>query len=159
MLAQLLIIFLLVTLCVVIHGLGTVFGLRWLATTRPLHHHFSMPSMFWILIRVVYGLLLLHLLQILVWAVYSQIHGGFPDFFTAFYYCASSYSPVGYGDVVPLGRLRLMGAVEAVTGILMFGWGTGLLFSLVNHLQGRFHGQQPPNVLLEGSMAKHPTKI
>lgn len=94
--------------------------------------------MFWILIRVVYGLLVLHLLQILVWAVCYQWGGCFTDFTTSFYYSATSYSTVGYGDVNPPKNWRIVGAIEAVTGILMFGWSTGVLFSVVNHLQGRF---------------------
>jgi hypothetical protein len=139
MLKLLLILFVLVSACVAIHGLGMIVGLRWLSRTRPAHHHhFSLPAMFWMLVRVVYGLLVLHLLQILVWAACYQLYGCFPDFATSFYYSATSYSTVGYGDVIPPANWRVLGAIEAVTGILMFGWSTGVLFSVVNHLQGRF---------------------
>lgn len=136
---KLLLLFVLVSACVAIHGLGMIVGLRWLGRIKPkLHHHFSLPAMFWILVRVVYGLLLLHLLQIFVWAACYQWNGCFPDFTTAFYYSATSYSTVGYGDVIPPENWRILGSVEAVTGVLMFGWSTGVLFSVVNHLQGRF---------------------
>ena len=139
MLKLLLLLFLLVSACVAIHGAGMILGLRWLGRTAPQHgHHFSLLAMFWILIRVVYGLLVLHILQITVWAACYQWNGCFPDFATSFYYSATSYSTVGYGDVNPPGNWRLLGAVEAVTGILMFGWSTGVLFSVVNHLQARF---------------------
>lgn len=135
----LLLLFLLVTACVAIHGLGMIVGLRWLGRTRPSHHHhFSLPAMFWLLTRVVYGLLLLHLLQILVWAACYHWSACFPDFATSFYYSATSYSTVGYGDVVPPEKWRVLGAIEAVTGILMFGWSTGVLFAVVNHLTSRF---------------------
>lgn len=143
MIKLLLLLFSLVSACVVIHGAGMIAGLRWLARMRPAHHHhFTLPAMFWILIRIVYGMLLLHLLQILVWAFCYQWSGCLTDFETAFYYSATSYSTVGYGDVVPPGNWRVLGAVEAVTGILMFGWSTGVLFSVVNHLQGRFTNWQ-----------------
>jgi hypothetical protein len=139
MLKLLLLLFALVSACVAIHGLGMILGLRWLRRTRPAHHHhFSLPAMFWTLVRVVYGLLVLHLLQILVWAACYYWSGCFPDFATAFYYSATSYSTVGYGDVIPPGNWRILGSVQAVTGVLMFGWSTGVLFSVVNHLQGRF---------------------
>jgi hypothetical protein len=139
----LLLLLVLVSACVVIHGLGMVLGLRWLSHTRARHgHHFSLWESFQILIRVVYGLLVLHILQIIVWAACYQWNGCFPDFETAFYYSATSYSTVGYGDVVPPGNWRILGAVEAVTGILMFGWSTGVLFSVVNHLQARFKDHQ-----------------
>lgn len=137
----LLLLFVLVSVCVAVHGLGMILGLHWLGRTAPHHrHHFSLPEIFWILIRVVYGLLLLHLLQILVWAVCYQWSGCFPDFATSFYYSATSYSTVGYGDVNPPASWRIVGAVEAVTGILMFGWSTGVLFSVITHLLGRFRG-------------------
>lgn len=147
MLKLLLLLFFLISACVAIHGVGMILGLRWLGNTSPRQrHHFSLPVMFWILIRVVYGLLLLHLLQIIVWATCYQWSGCFPDFPTSFYYSATSYSTAGYGDVNPPGNWRILGAVEAVTGILMFGWSTGVLFSVVNHLQGRFRDSHPTKV-------------
>jgi hypothetical protein len=139
----LLLLFILVSACVAIHGVGLVFGLRWLGGIKPRHgHHFSMPAMFWILIRVVYGLMLLHILQIIVWAVCYQWNDCFPDFSTAFYYSATSYSTVGFGDVIPPENWRILGAIEAVTGILMFGWSTGVLFAVANRLLERFHLRQ-----------------
>jgi hypothetical protein len=146
MIKPLLLLFSLASACVVIHGAGMIAGLRWLVRTRPAHHHhFSLMGMFWILIRMVYGMLLLHLLQILVWAACYWWNNCFTDFETAFYYSATSYSTVGYGDVVPPGNWRILGAVEAVTGILMFGWSTGVLFSVANHLHGRFTDLNKPN--------------
>ena len=78
MIKILLLTLVLVSTCVVIHGLGMVLGLRWISRIRPqLDHHFSLWSSFRILIRVVYGLLLLHLLQIMVWAACYQWNGCF----------------------------------------------------------------------------------
>jgi len=136
MLKSLLLLFLLVSTCVTIHGLGMVLGLRWLSHAWPRHqHHFSLPRTFWILIRVVFGLLLLHLLQITVWAAVYDLRGCFASFDVSFYYSATSYSTVGYGDVIPPHPWRIFGAMEAVTGVLMFGWSTGVLFAVVNRLQ------------------------
>ena len=143
MLKLMLLLFFLVSVCVVIHGFGMVLGLRWLSHTRARHgHHFGLWESFWILVRVVYGLLVLHLLQIVVWATCYLWFDCFHDFETAFYYSATSYSTVGYGDVIPPGNWRILGSVEAVTGVLMFGWSTGVLFSVVNHLQERFKNHQ-----------------
>jgi hypothetical protein len=149
MVKLLLLLLLLATACVVIHGFGMVLGLRWLKNKRGRHgHHFSLWESFWILISLVYGLLILHLIQIIVWAACYQWFGCFQDFKTAFYYSATSYSTVGYGDVIPPGNWRILGAVEAVTGILMFGWSTGVLFAVVNQLQARFkdHRQSPASL-------------
>lgn len=135
-------LFLLVSACVMIHGIGMASGLCRLSHTRARHgHHFSLWESFHILVRVVFGLLLLHLLQIIVWTACYQWSGCLPDFETAFYYSATSYSTVGYGDVIPAGGWRILGSVEAVTGVLMFGWGTGALFSVVSRLQVRFNDE------------------
>ncbi len=147
MLKLLLLLFVLITLCVGIHGLGMILGLRWLRRAGPgsRHHHHTLPEMFWILVRVVYGLLLLHLLQILVWAACYHWNGCFADFSTCFYYSATSYSTAGYGDVNPPGNWRILGSIEAVTGVLMFGWSAGVLFAVVNHLLGRFRQVRHPD--------------
>lgn len=148
----LLLLLVLVSACVMIHGLGMVLGWKWLNHTRARHgHHFSAWESFRVLVRVVYGLLLLHLLQIMVWAAFYQWSGCFRDFATSFYYSATSYSTVGFGDVIPPGNWRIMGAMEAVTGVLMFGWSTGALFSVVNHLQARFREHRNTT-----GAAKHP---
>ncbi len=116
MFKQLLVLFLLVSACVAIHGGGMILGLRWLGRFWPRKPgDFTPLRTFWFLVRLVYGLLLLHLLQITVWAVFYQLDGCFPDFETSFYYSAASYSTVGYGDVVLGHEGRIRGAVEAVT--------------------------------------------
>jgi hypothetical protein len=33
---------------------------------------------------------------------------------------------------------RILGSVEAVTGVLMFGWSTGIIFTVVHHLLSHF---------------------
>lgn len=48
-----------------------------------------------------------------------------------FYYAAETYSSLGYGDIYPLGDLRLLASVTPVIGILLLGWSSAFLFSLV----------------------------
>ncbi len=48
-----------------------------------------------------------------------------------FYYAAETYSSLGYGDIYPLGDVRLLASVTPVVGILLLGWSSGFLFSLV----------------------------
>lgn len=131
-------LFLLVTSCVLIHGFGMLLGMKHMVKDWPKANcpRYTLKVV-WIIIRVVFGLLLLHLLQIGVWAAFFQHKEFFPDFETALYYSATSYSTVGYGDVIPPDHWRIYGAIEAVTGILMFGWSTGVLFAIVNRLQSK----------------------
>lgn len=44
------------------------------------------------------------------------------SFETALYFSAETYSSLGYGDLVPLGALRLLAGAETLNGLLMIGW-------------------------------------
>jgi hypothetical protein len=51
-----------------------------------------------------------------------------PSFSTLLYFSAETYTSLGYGDVVPHGALRLLAGAEALTGLLMIGWSSSLVF-------------------------------
>lgn len=57
-----------------------------------------------------------------------------PSWESAFYFLASSYATVGYGDVVLPSKWRLLGPLESMVGMLMSGVSIGLLFAAVTHL-------------------------
>jgi voltage-gated potassium channel len=139
MLKLLLVLFLLITACVAIHGAGMILAVRWIGRSwRREVASFGLTKTFWLLVRVVYSLLVLHTMQITVWAGVYLYLDCFPDFETSFYYSATSYSTVGYGDVVPPPEWRILGSMEAVTGVLMFGWSTGALLTVVQHVHAHF---------------------
>ena len=48
-----------------------------------------------------------------------------------FYYAAETYSSLGYGDIYPLGDIRLLASITPLIGILLLGWSGAFLFSLV----------------------------
>jgi hypothetical protein len=62
------------------------------------------------------------------------------DLQSSLYFSAVTYTTTGYGDLVLPKDWRLVGGVEALTGILMCGWSTGFFVALVSRLyesQGR----------------------
>ena len=67
-----------------------------------------------------------HLLQVALWAALFVWLGEFENFATAFYHSTVNFSSLGYGDIVMSERWRLLGAMEAAGGILMFGISTGV---------------------------------
>lgn len=50
-----------------------------------------------------------------------------------YYYAAETYSSLGYGDIYPLGNVRLLASVTPLIGILLLGWSSAFLFSLINN--------------------------
>ena len=79
------------------------------------------------------AVIILHGIVILLWAsCYRWLC--LPSWESAFYFSASSYATVGYGDVVLPSKWRLLGPLESMVGMLMAGVSIGLLFAAVTHL-------------------------
>jgi voltage-gated potassium channel Kch len=94
----------------------------------------SIPRPVRTLIRLVSLLLVLHLLEMAVWATAYSVGDVLPDFETALYYSLTSYTTVGYGDVIPPASWRLLGPIEAAVGILMLGWSTSIIVAAVQRM-------------------------
>src|SRR6188768_2738469 len=133
MISKLLIAFTLMAVCVAIHAMGLISVFRWMhARTVRRQPHFRQAT--WRLVRVASWTVFLHLLQILVWAFLYAWRGALPDFTTAAYFSAVTYTTTGYGDLVLPAEWRLVGGVEALTGILMCGLSTGMFFAIFSVL-------------------------
>jgi len=85
-----------------------------------------------------------HLVQIAIWAGLFIFLGEFGDFMTAFYHSAVNFASLGYGDIVMSEKWRLLGALEASNGVLMFGLSAGTLLAVMTNLFAR---HRPPAVV------------
>jgi voltage-gated potassium channel len=135
MIVQLGIAFGLICITVVIHALGTLEAITHLARKRKQvgDQQRFLPSGIRV-IRVVSVLLLMHLIEASVWAGLYALSGLLPDLETAVYFSLTSYTTVGYGDVVLPPSWRLLGPIEAAVGILMFGWSTGIIVTALTRI-------------------------
>jgi hypothetical protein len=118
-------------ICVVIHAFGVTAAVRYLRR-RP------SPRSFWrwsqTFIGIAGWIILLHLAEITVWGLFYDWQRAMPDLQSALYFSAVTYTTTGYGDLVLPDIWRLVGAIEALTGILMCGWSTGFFFALVSRM-------------------------
>jgi hypothetical protein len=55
----------------------------------------------------------------------------------AFYHSTVNFATLGYGDIVMSEQARLLGALEAVNGVMMFGLTTGVLVTVLNAIARR----------------------
>jgi hypothetical protein len=78
-----------------------------------------------------------HLAQIALWAVAFLLCGQVSSLETAVYLSAQSYAAIGYGDVPLSERWRLLGPLEAINGLLLFGLSAGVLFAIMSQLIAR----------------------
>ena len=117
---------------VIIHGTGTMAALGRAARRRAgLTNAPGRLAVELVMSELIGMLLLLHLAEAIVWALFLVWIGGLPDLETAMYFSLTSYTTVGYGDVVLSPRWRLLGPIEAAVGVLMLGWSTGILIAVI----------------------------
>lgn len=132
MLVRLLYAFGLMALCVVIHALGLTAALRWLDRSADTPRTFRRWT--GLLIGITGWTVLVHLIEITVWALFYVWKKTLPDVESAVYFSAITYTTTGYGDLVLPREWRLLGGIEALTGILMCGWSIGFFVAVANRM-------------------------
>ena len=132
----------LVAITVAVHAVGLAVLLRALMRSHALP-----PTRFWpitwLLIRVTWSLILIHLAEITVWGMFYFWQNCLPDAESAFYFAGVTYTTVGYGDLVLPKPWRMLGPVEGLTGILMCGLSTGFFFAVVSKVFGARSEAEP----------------
>ena len=132
MVSQLLIAWCLMAASVVVHACGVMLALRFLRTQKNTAGRL-VPWM-WLFVCLAGWIVLLHVVEITAWAAAYALMQAMPDIQSALYFSAVTYTTTGYGDLVLPSQWRLVGAVEALTGILMCGWSTGFFFEVVRRM-------------------------
>jgi hypothetical protein len=100
---------------------------------RRKQHGHATPLRDMLLLSIVMLLLLLgNFVQMAVWASLFMLLGEFEQFSDALYFSGVTFATLGYGDVVLSPAWRLLSALEAANGILMFGVSTAVMTAAVN---------------------------
>ena len=81
---------------------------------------------------VAWCLILIHVIEIAVWALVFWWQKCLPDAESSFYFAGVTYTTVGYGDLVLPKEWRLFGPLEGLTGILMCGLSTAFFFTVLS---------------------------
>jgi voltage-gated potassium channel Kch len=128
----------LIAITVVIHAYGTT---RWI---YYLGRHFVGPDgklqgqkSLRILISTGLIMVLLHVVQIVLWAVTYRVllpAGELETFETAVYFSFVTFTTLGYGDITLSEGVRILSGIEAMNGILLVGWSTAVLFAVVQRV-------------------------
>ena len=133
MIAKFLMAACLVAITVVIHatGLGVVLSHVFCSTVRPDTRFWPIT---WLLVRIAWFLIVIHLFEIAVWGLFFWWHKCLPDAESSFYFSGVTYATIGYGDLVLLKEWRLFGPLEGLTGILMCGLSTAFFFAVMSKM-------------------------
>ena len=143
MLGPLLVALAIVSICVFIHVLGMLLLFRYLMTKREvLKEEPSFSRSFTILMSSFGVIIMLHMFEASIWALFYYMRELFADFETSFYYSLTCYTTMGFGDVVLPRSWRLLGGLEGISGVLLCGLSTAFLFLIISALIEMHHEEQ-----------------
>jgi hypothetical protein len=114
---------------IVIHAVLTVTTIRVArasaSTSHPWGHLISVMT------ATVLVLMVTHIAEVLVWSVAYGMVNAAPEGADRFYFAFVNYTTLGYGDITPIARWRLLGPMTAMNGVLLFGWSTAVIFEVL----------------------------
>ena len=129
------VLLLILTLC--LQGAGVAALIEWLrSVTAAGGKEFGPIRSAVLVVKSTIAIIILHGLVILLWTSFYRLQC-FRSWELAFYFSASSYATVGYGDVTLPGNWRLLGPLESMAGVLMCGVSVCLLFATITRLVDR----------------------
>ena len=135
MLIQLVLAIVMVVMTVTVHLLGLAGLVRLLRARHGLVRRVRKSA----LTLLLAALFALHTLEIWLHAAVYLLVGAAANFEEALYFSTVTYTTLGYGDVVLAQTWRIFGAIEGATGLMMIGWSTAFLVSILAQLQVLTH--------------------
>jgi hypothetical protein len=121
-----------------IHGFGMLTVLRVNYNVKNWLH--SRKTILAGLLPVIFAsgmILLVHLFEVLVWALFFIWKGCFVTGSLSLYFSLNEYTTVGSKYNLPL-QWRLLEGMISITGLLSFAWSTGVLFTLAKEFQDQW---------------------
>lgn len=82
----------------------------------------------------VFGVFALHTVEIWAYAALYRFLGETRTFEEALYFSTVTFASLGYGDIVLSPRWRLVSAIEAANGVILFAWSTAFLLMITRRL-------------------------
>lgn len=90
-----------------------------------------------VIIPTVLILMITHTIEVLVWSMAYSMADVAAAGVDLVYFAFVNYTTLGYGDVVPVERWRLIGPITAMNGVLLFGWSTAVIFEVLRRTLAR----------------------
>jgi len=126
---------------VTLQGVGTSYWLQHVSHTyyRLPYPELSKKSNV-LLILTASFLLLLNFLQSFIWAIPYYLIPGITEFETlekSIYFSLVTFTTLGYGEITIASSYRILAGLEAINGVLLLGWSTTMMFSVMQFIWKR----------------------
>ena len=74
------------------------------------------------------------IIESVIWTMCYLYTGAIGSLEEALYFSLVTFTTLGYGDIVLSDNWRLLSSIQAVNGIIIFGWSTAILMTTVQRL-------------------------
>jgi hypothetical protein len=85
-----------------------------------------------VMIATVAVLMVAHMCEVAVWSLAYALVEATSEGADRLYFAFVNFTTLGYGDVVPTPRWRLLGPMTAMNGMLLFGWSVAVIFEVLS---------------------------
>jgi hypothetical protein len=120
------------SLTVIVHGQGMGLVVHYWKRFRS-RFSGNPHSTAFLLITVIAIMMAAHYVEISLWALFYFSTDMLSDFRSAMSFSVSSYTTLGSSIILPA-RWQGLDGLEAMAGMLMFGWSTAILVSIVQKI-------------------------
>ena len=111
--------------------------LVWVARHVSAENKYPAVFLMAVMISTVSVLMAAHAVEVIVWSLAYLIVGIAPGGANLVYFSFVNYTTLGYGDIVPVERWRLLGPITALNGVLLIGWSTAVIFEVLRRALAR----------------------
>ncbi len=133
-----------IALTVIVHAVGLIGLIRLLRSrVAPKQGPQSLFRMVGVLVFTVLAIFFVHTIEIWLWAVLYLWLGTFEIMERALYFSTVTFTTLGYGDITLLPRWRLLSALEAANGVILFGVSTAFVFAVIQRMYQAMSGSHP----------------
>ena len=131
--------------CVIVQSLGMLLLIHWLTRARHVLESPSTLRRMTLLLCLILSIVLLHLIQIGLWAAAYWQLGELATLETAVYFSLVTYTTIGFGDVVLQPGWRVLTGIEGLVGLLLVGWSTAFAFAVVHRMYEHWRQTHEPS--------------
>lgn len=136
MLINIAIAILVIATTIVIHSAGMVLILQSLLRFDKKSEHQKQrwqTHIIWVAGSILL-MFIISILEVLIWALIFLALNAIDGLEKAFYFSMVTFTTLGYGDVLLNEHWRILGTFEAANGIIMFGWTTAIVITVIQHV-------------------------
>ncbi len=127
-----------IILSVVVQAYGNILWLKKISPSKGLKIPYTPRKPLQLLSYSFIFFSIIHFIQTGFWAIayilIPETNHVFNSISEAWYFSMVTFTSLGYGDITLTENWRLLSGIEAINGIMLIGWSTAMMFSLIQQI-------------------------